>query len=153
MKYLIIDDGPLSHNVIINYAMAFDFLELTHQSYKAIDTMEWLEKNTTALIFLGINMLKITGISMLKVLKNKPEVIISSAYEEYDLESYELNVAHYLLKTCSLDQFYSVTQRVKKKQLGKKKEYKKAGTFFIKAFKKPHQLRFDEVDYVEGYRQ
>jgi two-component system response regulator LytT len=153
MKYLIVDDELPSQDVIINYARAFDFLELAYQSYNAIDATEWLEKNTTDLIFLDINMPKITGISMLKLLKNKPEVIISSAYEEYDLESYELDVADYLLKPYSLDRFYSAIQRVKKKQLTKKKEDEKANTFFIKADKKYHQLRFDEVDYVEGYGQ
>jgi DNA-binding LytR/AlgR family response regulator len=153
MKYLIVDDEPLSHDVILNYAKAFDFLELAHQSYNAIDAMDWLEKNTTDLIFLDINMPKISGISMLKVLKNKPEVIISSAYEEYALESYELDVADYLLKPYSLDRFYSAIQRVKKKQFTKKKEDKKADTFFIKADKKHHQLGFDGVDYVEGYGQ
>jgi len=51
MKYLIVDDEPLSHDVILNYAKAFDFLELAHQSYNAIDAMDWLEKNLPTSFF------------------------------------------------------------------------------------------------------
>jgi two-component system response regulator LytT len=135
MKYLIVDDELPSQDVIINYARAFDFLELAHQSYKAIDAMKWLKKNTTDLIFLDIKTLKITGISMLKLLNNKPEVIISSAYEEYDLESYELNVADYFLKPYSLDRFYSAIQRVKKNSSQRKKKRKKQTHFLLKLTK------------------
>jgi len=153
MTYLIVDDEPLSHDVILNYAKEFDFLELAHQCYNAIDAIEWLERNNVDLIFLDINMPKITGISMLKLLKEKPEVIISSAYEEYAVESFDLDVADYLLKPYSMDRFYSAIQRVKKKRLPPEKEEEKTEAFFIKGDKKHHQLRFDGIDYVEGYGQ
>ena len=153
MTYLIVDDEPLAHNVILKYAKEFDFLELAHQCYNSIDAMEWLEKNTVDLVFLDINMPKISGMAMLKLLKEKPEVIISSAYEEYAVESFALDVADYLLKPYSMERFYSAIQRVKKKQLISKNVEDKAEAFFIKGDKKHHQLRFDGIDYVEGYGQ
>jgi two-component system LytT family response regulator len=69
--------------------------------------MEWLEKNSVELVFLDINMPKISGMTMLKLLKEKPEVIISSANEEYAVESFSLDVADYLLKPYSMERFYS----------------------------------------------
>lgn len=153
MTYLIVDDEPLSHNVILKYAKEFDFLELAHQCYNAIDAMEWLENNQVDLVFLDINMPKISGMAMLKLLKEKPEVIISSAYEEYAVESFALDVTDYLLKPYCMERFYSAIQRVKKKRLINRMEEVKSEAFFIKGDKKHHQLRFDGIDYVEGYGQ
>ncbi|MGB6035086.1 MAG: LytTR family DNA-binding domain-containing protein [Cryomorphaceae bacterium] len=153
MNYLIVDDEPLAHDVILSYAKEIDFLELAHQFYNAIDAMEWLEKNKVDLIILDINMPKITGLSLLKLLKEKPDVIISSAYEEYALESFDLDVADYLLKPYTMDRFYSAIQRVKKRRLAATTNEKKAEAFFIKGDKKHHQLRFDGIDYIKGYGQ
>lgn len=153
MNYLIVDDEPLAHDIILNYAAAFDSLKLAHQCYNAIDAINWLEKNTADLVFLDVNMPKISGISMLKLLREKPQVIITSAHEEYAVESFELDVADYLLKPFSMDRFYSALQRVKKKQRPIEKESEKLEAFFIKGDKKHHQLRFDGIDYVEGYGQ
>jgi DNA-binding LytR/AlgR family response regulator len=153
MKYLVVDDEPLSHNIILNYAKAFDFLELAHQSYNVFDAMNWLGEHTVDLIFLDINMPKLTGMDMLKLMKQEPQVIISSAYEEYAVESYAFDVTDYLLKPYSMERFFSAIQRLKKKHIASHKEVEKTDTFFIKADKKHHQLRFDEIDFVEGYGQ
>jgi DNA-binding LytR/AlgR family response regulator len=115
--------------------------------------MEWLEKNSVELVFLDINMPKISGMTMLKLLKEKPEVIISSANEEYAVESFSLDVADHLLKPYSMELFYSAIQRVKKKQLINKNVAVQAEAFFIKGDKKHHQLQFDGIEYVEGYGQ
>lgn len=153
MNYLIVDDEPLSHDVIIKYADSFDFLELAHQSYNAVDALEWLEENAVDLIFLDINMPKISGLSMLKLLKHQPEVIIASAYEEYAVESFDLDVTDYLLKPFSFERFYSSIQRVRKKQVLDTQHEEKEVSFFIKGDKKHHQLRFDSIQLVEGYGQ
>lgn len=153
MTYLIVDDEPLSHDVINKYADAFDFLELSHQCYNAVDAMEWLENNSVDLIFLDINMPKISGMSMLKMMKDKPEVIIASAYEEYAVESFDLDVTDYLLKPFSLDRFYSAVQRARKRHNVLPQSKKEAESFFIKGDKKHHQVRFDEIKLIEGYGQ
>ncbi|HKK40159.1 MAG TPA: LytTR family DNA-binding domain-containing protein [Cryomorphaceae bacterium] len=153
MTYLIVDDEPLAHDVVLSYAKEIDFLELAHQSYNAIDAIEWLEKHTVDLIILDIQMPKITGLSMLKLLKEKPDVIISSAYEEYALESFDLDVADYLLKPYTMERFYSAIQRVKKRRSATENKEEPAAAFFVKGDKKHHQLRFDEIEYVEGYGQ
>jgi len=153
MNYLIVDDEPLAHDVINRYAKEIDILELGHQCYNAIDALEWLEKNTVDLIILDIHMPKITGLSMLKLLKEKPDVIISSAYEEYALESFDLDVADYLLKPYTMERFYSAIQRVKKRRSATENKEEQAEAFFVKGDKKHHQLRFDAIEYVEGYGQ
>lgn len=153
MTYLIVDDEPLAHDVILNYAAEFDFLELAGQCSSAVEAMEWLEKNRVDLIFLDINMPKITGISMLKLLKDKPQVIISSAHEAYAVESFDLDVADYLLKPYSIDRFYSAVQRVKKGRINTGSDSQAPESIFIKGDKKYHQLRFNGIDYVEGYGQ
>jgi len=150
---MIIDDEPLAHEVIIQYAESFDFLKLTRQSYDAIDALKWLESYSVDLIFLDIHMPKISGMDMLRLLKNKPEVVITSAYEEYAIESFGLDVADYLVKPFSLERFYSTVQRVRKRSVRQITNEQQNKTFFAKGDKKHHQLQFDQISLVEGYGQ
>ena len=153
MTYIIVDDEPLAHEVIIKYAESFDFLKLVHQSYHAVDAIEWLQSESTDLIFLDIQMPKISGMSMLQMLKERPAVIITSAFEEYAVESFNYDVVDYLLKPYSIDRFYSAIQRARKQQAFLRHGPKEETQIFIKGDKKHHQVNFLGISLVEGYGQ
>jgi len=105
MNTLIIDDEPLAHEVIMGYAKSIPFLEISGQCYLATEAFTLLQEKEIDLIFLDIHMPKLKGLDFLRSLKRPPIVILTTAYEEYALESYELNVCDYLLKPFRFERF------------------------------------------------
>lgn len=121
LRYLIIDDEPLAHNIIIEYARDISFLKLVGQSYRATEALEFLSENEVDLLFLDIQMPKITGLEFLRTLQNKPLVIITSAFQDYALESFDLAVCDYLLKPFRFNRFLQAVNRaLELKQLTQK---------------------------------
>jgi two-component system LytT family response regulator len=111
IRCLIIDDEPLAHDVILKYAEDVPFLEICGQCYRATEALEFLNRNAIDLIFLDIRMPKLTGLDFLKTLRQQPLVIITSAYSEYALESFDLDVSDYLLKPFRFDRFLKAANR------------------------------------------
>jgi len=105
IKALIVDDEPLAQEVIKQYALKLPDLEITASCNDAICAHKALQEQQIDLLFLDINMPKLSGISFLKTLKNPPLVIFTTAYSEYALEGYELNAIDYLKKPFSFDRF------------------------------------------------
>jgi DNA-binding LytR/AlgR family response regulator len=105
VKALIIDDEPLAQNVIKQYADKITGLSIVGTCHDAICAHKTLQETAADLIFLDINMPKLSGISFLKSLKNPPLVIFTTAYSEYALEGYELNAIDYLKKPFSFERF------------------------------------------------
>jgi DNA-binding LytR/AlgR family response regulator len=108
---LIVDDEPLAHGVIIEYAKDVPFITITGHCYRATEALDFLSKQQVDLIFLDIRMPKLNGLDFLRTLQHKPLVIITSAYEEYALESFDLAVCDYLLKPFRLDRFLKAVNR------------------------------------------
>ncbi|WP_218186167.1 LytR/AlgR family response regulator transcription factor [Marinifilum fragile] len=115
LKCLIIDDEPLAQRVLEKYVSELSSLELKGKCSDAIEAMEVLQQESVDLIFLDINMPRLSGINFLKSYKNPPMVIITTAYTEYALESYELNVLDYLKKPFSFERFCKRCKRQKRK--------------------------------------
>lgn len=111
MRCLIIDDEPLAHDVILKYMEDIPFLEKAGQCYMATEALAFLNNNPVDLIFLDIRMPKLSGLDFLKTLQHRPLVIITSAYEEHALESFELEVCDYLLKPFRFDRFLKAANR------------------------------------------
>jgi len=111
MRCLIIDDEPLAHDVILKYMEDIPFLEKAGQCYMATEALAFLHNNPVDLIFLDIRMPKLSGLDFLKTLQHRPLVIITSAYEEHALESFELEVCDYLLKPFRFDRFLKAANR------------------------------------------
>lgn len=105
MKCIIVDDEPLAIEVIESYVKRLDDFEIVAKCSNALKAFEILQKQTIDVIFLDIQMPKLTGIEFLKSLQNPPQVIFTTAYRDYAIESYELDVADYLLKPISFDRF------------------------------------------------
>lgn len=111
LRCLIIDDEPLAHDVILTHVTDIPFLQIVGQCYRATDAFDFLSKNVVDLIFLDIRMPKLTGLEFIKALTHKPIIIITSAFEEYALESFELEVCDYLLKPFRFDRILKAANR------------------------------------------
>lgn len=112
MNCLIIDDEPVAREVLREYIREVPDLNLAGECKNAIEALTFLKKHPVDLLFLDINMPKLTGLSFLKSLNDPPKVILTTAYSEYALEGYELNVVDYLLKPFSFERFLKALQKV-----------------------------------------
>ncbi|MET0464300.1 MAG: LytTR family DNA-binding domain-containing protein [Chitinophagaceae bacterium] len=161
LRCLIVDDEPLAHDVILKYIEDVPFLEKAGQCYRALEAMEFLTHNSIDLVFLDIRMPRLSGLDLLRSLQQKPLVIITSAYEEYALESFDLDVCDYLLKPFRFDRFLKAANRALSMHTLKKH----AGTSFapvppatetepahiyIKSDKKFIQIKLDDIYYLES---
>lgn len=161
LKALIIDDEPLAHKVILNHAEDVPFLEISGQCHLATEALVYLQKEKIDLLFLDIQMPKLKGLDFLRTLNNKPLVIITSAYDEYALESFELDVCDYLLKPFRFERFLKAVNKAYELfqlknntfETNKEKEMEKeiSNQLFIKSDKRLVQIDLLEVYYLESY--
>src|SRR6476620_2837471 len=114
IKCIIIEDEPLAVRVIADYVSQVPFLELQHTFKDALLAIDFLRDNTTDLIFLDIHLPKLKGMAFLKTLADPQAIIITSAYHQYALEGYELNVTDYLLKPIEFERFVAAVNKVRK---------------------------------------
>lgn len=112
MTYLIIDDEHIAHDIIKGYCDMLPNMELMKHCYDAIEALDYLNTNKVDLIFLDLNMPKLKGFEFLKILPTPPKVIVTTAYSEFALESYELNIVDYLLKPFSFERFLKAVNKV-----------------------------------------
>jgi DNA-binding LytR/AlgR family response regulator len=110
-KCIIVDDEPAAHYVLANYIKQDPRLELVFEGYNGVEAMNYLNNNPVDLMFLDIDMPEITGIEMLKKLNNPPRTILTTAYSEYALESYDFGVLDYLLKPIYYPRFVKAINR------------------------------------------
>ncbi len=111
MRCLIIDDEPLAHDVILRYIEDVPFLEPAGQCHRATEALEFLSRQPADLLFLDIRMPRLNGLDFLRSLPQRPLVIITSAYEEYALQGFELAVCDYLLKPFRFERFLQAVNR------------------------------------------
>lgn len=141
------------------YAQEVPFLEITGQCYKATEAYVYLEQETVDLIFLDINLPRLKGLDFLRTLERPPRIIITSAYEEYALEGYELRVTDYLLKPFSFERFLRAISTVRpgsskiiapatgpRVTTGEQVDY-----LFVKVDKKHLRIPFTDILYLESY--
>ena len=161
MKCLIVDDEPLAHRIIKNYCDNLSFLDIVKECHSAFEAINYLNENQVDLIFLDINMPKLKGVDFLRTLSNPPLIIITSAYQEYAMEGYELNILDYLLKPFSFERFLkAVNKAVSQKKLldasekttnnQLKQNSESQESIFIKGDKKMHHVLFDAILYLES---
>lgn len=110
-KCIIVDDEPAAHYVLANYIKQNPQLELVFQGYNGIEVMDYLRENKVDLMFLDINMPEISGMELLKIIPNHPKTILTTAYSEFALESYDYGVIDYLLKPIYFPRFLKAVDR------------------------------------------
>ena len=156
LSCLIVDDEPLSIKVIQKYCQDLPNLEITATCTDAFQALQHLKSKSIDLMFLDINMPKLSGLAMLKSLKNPPLVIITTAYPEFAVEGFELEVLDYLVKPFGLERFLKAINKASEQQkialqLSALPKKKQVATLLIKADRKLHQLKIDTIQYLQAY--
>lgn len=155
---LVIDDEPLAQRVVERYAEDVPFLHIRKKCSTAMEAIELLKNDEIDLIFLDINMPKLTGIEFLRTLKHPPLVIITTAYAEYAIQGYELNVLDYLMKPFSFERFVRAVQKAQETLLNRNlhkadtilEESLEGDFVFIKSSKKTFRVNFSDINYIEA---
>ncbi|HEY0654488.1 MAG TPA: LytTR family DNA-binding domain-containing protein [Chryseosolibacter sp.] len=156
---LIVEDEPLARNLLTEYVKKVSFLNLVKACSNPMEALDVLRTNTIDILFLDIQMPEITGITLLKILQKKPMVILTTAYSEYALESYELDVVDYLLKPITFDRFLKAVEKASQRinapapQMIERPASDAAPDFvFVKDGTKLVKINFDDILYVEGLK-
>jgi two-component system, LytTR family, response regulator len=158
---LIVEDEPLARNLLVDYVKKVPSLDLVGACANPMDALELLRKQPVDLLFLDIQMPEITGITLLKILQKKPLVIFTTAYSQYAMEGYELDVVDYLLKPITLERFLkAVDKAVARLQAvhqpvtlaPAQPGIEKPDFVFVKDGTKMVKVRFDEILYIEGMK-
>jgi len=155
IKCIIIEDEPLAAKVLTDYISQVPFLELQGAFKDAILATGWLRQNETDLIFLDIHLPKLKGMAFLKTLINPPSVIISTAYHQYAVEGFNLNVTDYLLKPFEFERFLVAVNKVKaaKSEKQKQPENPAKDFIFLNSEKKKIKILFSEIVYIESQQE
>ena len=150
---IIVDDEPLSRRVIQKYLKDLPFLNLIASCSHAFEAMEVLQKESVDLIFLDINMPRLSGINFAKTLSNPPLIIFTTAYPEFAVEGFELEAVDYLLKPFSQERFLKAVNKASKILENSQLEKASNDPYFllIKADKKLYKLQFEEILYLQAY--
>jgi two-component system, LytTR family, response regulator len=111
IRCLVVDDEPLALNILEDYISKIPFLELVKATTNPIEALTRVQDGGIDLVFLDVQMPELTGIQFLKIANGKTKVILTTAYPQYALEGYELDVVDYLLKPIAFDRFYKAAQK------------------------------------------
>lgn len=165
MNCIAIDDEVLALKKIKRYAEKIDYLNLLGTFDNALSTFSFLRENHIDLIFLDIQMDEFTGIQLLETIKDPPYVILTTAFDEYALKAYELDVMDYLLKPIPFERFVKAVEKVyarflKDSQLHNKNsrleivplQPNKPDYTFVKSGNKTVKMYFNKILYIEGMR-
>jgi len=148
---LVVDDEPIAREGIMEYIRQIDYLNPVAQCKSAAETAGLLQKNKIDLVFMDIQMPKLTGIEFVKALADPPLIIFTTAYSEYALEGFELDVVDYLLKPISFPRFLKAVEKAqsylhaRNKEVGFTQDF-----FFIKCNGKIEKIIMADVIYIEA---
>ncbi len=153
IKYIIVDDEHIAHDIIKGYCEALPNLSFVQHCYDAIEAIECLNNNEVDLIFLDLNMPKLKGFEFLKTLQNPPKVIVTTAYKEHALEGYELNIVDYLLKPFGFERFIKAINKINvpKEEIVSNLNIKKQDeSLFLRSNKKKVQVKINDILFIEA---
>lgn len=147
---IIVDDEPAAHYVLMSHIRYVSQLELVQQCYNAIEAINYLRQHPVDLMFLDINMPEISGIEMLKSLKHPPRTILTTAYSEYAMESYDHGVVDYLLKPINLPRFITATERYFELSVRKEPERESQSFIMVKTGGVNTRIELDDILYAQS---
>lgn len=155
LRCIIVEDEPLAAKVLSDYISQVPFLDLNGTFKDAILATDYLRENSVDLIFLDIHLPKLKGMAFLKTLIDPPAVIITTAYHQYAVEGFELNVTDYLLKPFEFERFLVAVNKVKAAQTEKQRsnESEIKDHLFLNVQKKKVKILFAEIVYIESQRE
>lgn len=155
ITYLIIDDEHIAHDIIKGYCDTLPSMELVKNCYDAFEALEILNNTKIDLIFLDLNMPKLKGFDFLKTLPSPPKVIVTTAYKEFALDGYELNIIDYLLKPFSFKRFLTAVNKAMSVSTVSQgtpavTAEESSKTIFLSHNKKYTQVAIGDIQYIEG---
>jgi DNA-binding LytR/AlgR family response regulator len=156
-RCLIIDDEPLAIKLIRSHLSKLESFEIAGECSNALKAIEFLRKEKIDLMFLDINLPEITGLEFLKSIPNPPYVIITTAYRDYAIEGYDLDVIDFLLKPISFERFLKAINRFYNRtrpipeNTSEPKDAARSKHIFVQDGKNIYKLSYDELLYLEGY--
>ena len=155
IKTIIIDDEPKAIQVLQRYAEETDLLQVEASFRDPVKALDYLQRNKIDLLFLDINMPKLTGMEFLNVLEQKPKVIFTTAYSEYALESYDHNTVDYLLKPIGFKRFLKAVAKAKSLLVPEtpasnpSRAIERDKTIYIKSGPQLHKINTHDILYLE----
>lgn len=156
IKCIIIEDEPLAAKILTDYISQVPFLELKGAFKDAILATDYLRHTGVDLIFLDIHLPKLKGMAFLKTLPNPPAVIITTAYHQYAVEGFNLNVTDYLLKPIEFERFLVAVNKVRGVHAARQEPAEETGSrdfIFINVQKKKVKILFSDIIYIESQRE
>jgi DNA-binding LytR/AlgR family response regulator len=154
LNCLVVDDEPIARKLLQEYIEETDFLTLTGIAENPLKAIPLLKEKEIDLVFLDVNMPKMSGMEFLKSATNLPMIIMTTAYGQYALEGYEMAVVDYLVKPFSLERFIKASQKaLELKILRQKKnssDHTEPGYFYVKCNNKIERIVYDELLYIEA---
>jgi two-component system, LytTR family, response regulator len=162
---IIVEDEPLARSLLENYIQKIPYLQLVQSFAEPMKALEFLRENTVDILFSDIQMPEITGITLLKILQKKPLIILTTAYSEYAIEGYELDVLDYLLKPITFERFLKSVEKaslrlttnqplpIPEKIVQETNFAEPIQPFiFVKDGTKLVKIRLSEIMYIEGLK-
>ncbi len=153
LKCIIIEDEPLAVKVLSDYIQQIPFLQLDGTFKDAILATTWLRQAAVDLIFLDINLPRLKGMDFLRTLSQPPAVVITTAYHQYAVEGFDLNVTDYLLKPIEFERFLVAVNKVKTARAMPSEKADTKDYLFITVQKKKVRISFSDINYVESQRE
>jgi len=161
LNCVVVDDEPLAREVILRFIQRVPLLNFLGECSNAIQAMTMLQQNEVHLLFVDIQMPEILGTEFIKILRNPPKVIITTAYPQYALEGYELDVTDYLLKPIKFDRFLKAINKVFNQAgispqadaaVNEKPETKKDAYLYFRTDRKTVKVMINDIIYIEGMK-
>ncbi|MCI2229033.1 LytTR family DNA-binding domain-containing protein [Polaribacter sp. MSW13] len=146
LKCVVVDDEPMAREIIESYIAKTPNLELMKSCKNASEAILFLEENIADLFFLDINMPEITGLSLAKIINQKAQIIFTTAYRDYAVDGFNLNVVDYLLKPIGFDRFFQAVQKV---SISENTE-NNTDFMFVRADRKMVKVDFNSILYLES---
>lgn len=147
---IIIDDELGAHRVLQNYISKLNEWACVKQFFNALEAYQFLKEVPVDLIFLDINLPELDGLAFIKMLNQSPQIIITSAYSEYAVDGFDLDVSDYLLKPIRFERFLKATEKAKEALLLKAQRETKVTYIDVKADGQLHRVLLSDVQYMQS---
>lgn len=159
IECVIIEDEPLARKLLEDYISKISFLSLVESFSDSLKGLQYLQEHQVDLLFLDVQMPDLTGMGLLKILQSRPYVILTTAYSEYAIDGYEMEVTDYLLKPIVFERFFQAVERVKARIDSQASSFISNETstadpdiMFVKDGTKLVRININEIYYIEGLK-
>jgi two-component system LytT family response regulator len=159
IRCLVVDDEPLALDILEDYIGKVPFLSLVKTTTSAIEGLSLVQSGSVDLVFLDVQMPELTGIQFLKIINGKCDVILTTAYSQYALDGYDLDVVDYLLKPIAFDRFYKAAQKVLQTTTSTHVSSSESAVIqnthdfiFVKTEHKIQKIYLDDILFIEGLK-